>query len=170
MAAGPISISEIAGDCDGLIGYRLHVRWTDDSGVSWSLHEACYTGRLDAVTALLELGADPNANAAAGDHWAWISCGGEHPRPLNCVAIAWAHKPEHVSIVKLLLGRGAVIEDTVIRDYWIETTLTDNAIAVGVALGLDETDLKHKRGQHGAVEDRYAGGKVLFVSDESTKP
>ena len=141
------------------------MRWTDGAGESWSLHEAAYVGRLDAVKALLELGADPNANAGDDDRWEWISAAGEHPRPLHCVAIAWEHKPEHVEIVKLLVARGAKIEESVLQDYWIETTLTDDAIAVAVALGEDEADLKKLREEHGAVEDRYAG-KALFVKDD----
>jgi hypothetical protein len=58
------------------------------------------------------------------------------------VAIAWAHVPEHVEIVRLLVERGAVITDTVIRDYWVETTLSEAAIAVGLALGIDNASLR----------------------------
>jgi len=141
----------------------LGMRWTDADGASWSLHEACYAGKLDAVKALLDMGADPNGNAAEDDAWEWISAAGPHPRPLHCAAIAWEHLPEHAEIVKLLVERGAKIEESVLQDYWIETTLTDNAIAVGVALGEDEADLRGLREKHGAVEDRYDDGKVLFV-------
>jgi ankyrin repeat protein len=142
------------------------MRWTDPTGETWSLHEACYVGRLDAVKALLDLGADPNGNAGVDDRWQWISAGGEHPRPLHCAAIAWEHKPEHAEIVRLLVARGAIVEQSVLQDYWIETTLTDEAIAVAVALGENEADLRALRAEHGAVEDRYAGGKVLFVKDD----
>ena len=142
------------------------MRWTDGAGESWSLHEAAYAGRLDAVTALLELGADPNANAGDDDRWEWISAAGEHPRPLHCVAIAWEHRPEHAEIVKLLRARGATVDETVLQDYWIETTLTEHAIAVGAALGEDEADLRALQQKHGAVEDRHEGGKVLFVKGE----
>jgi ankyrin repeat protein len=142
------------------------MRWTDAEGVVWSLHEACYAGRLDAVTALLDAGADPNGNAGDDDHWQWISAAGPHPRPLHCVAIAWEHKPEHAAIVKLLRAKGAVVEDTVLTDYWIETTLTDAAIAVGAALGEDERELRATQQEHGAVIDRYDPGKVLFVPDD----
>jgi hypothetical protein len=111
-------------------------------------------------------GADPNGNAGDDDEWDWISAAGERPRPLHCVAIAWEHKPAHVEIVKLLRAKGAIVDETVLQDYWIETTLTEDAIAVGAALGEDEADLRALQQEHGAVEDRYADGKVLFIKDE----
>jgi hypothetical protein len=49
---------------------------------------------------------------------------------------------------------------------WKQTTLTDEAIAVGVVLGIDEAQLRGKQQRHGAVEDRYAAGKVLFTRDD----
>ena len=86
--------------------------------------------------------------------------------PLHCVAIAWTHVPEHVEIIRLLVERGAVIAETVLEDFWIETTLSDAAIEVGHALGIEAEHLRDLRARHGAVEDRYDGGKVLFVDDE----
>jgi hypothetical protein len=146
------------------------VRWTNSDGVEFSLHEACYEGRLDAVIYLLEHGADPNGDASPDDWHHWVSAAGEHPRPLHCVAIAWNYQPEHAEIAKRLIAHGAVVEDTVLDDYWIETTLTDAAIAVGVALGLDAGQLRGKQQQQGGgVEDRYAGNKVLFVRGDDTE-
>jgi hypothetical protein len=142
------------------------MRWTDAAGESFSLHEACYVGRLDAVIALLDAGADPNSDAAADDRWEWISAAGPQPRPLHCVAIAWEYKPEHVEIIRRLVARGARVEDTVLQDYWIETTLTPNAIAVGTALGVETEQLDGLRDRYGETHDRYAGGKVLFVDDD----
>lgn len=136
------------------------MEWTDAHGETFSLHGACYVGRLDAVNALLEAGADPNAEAP--DDQGWISAA-PHAKPLHCVAIAWEYTPAHAEIARLLISRGATVEDTVLDDYWIETTLTDEAIAVGVALGIDEADLRALRARHGAVDDRYDDGKVLFV-------
>jgi hypothetical protein len=142
------------------------VKWTDAAGHSFTLRDACYVGNVEAVRALLEMGADPDMADPDDDGWAWISAAGKTPTPLHCVAIAWTHVPEHVEIIRLLVERGAVIADTVLEDYWIETTLTDAAIEVGRALGIDGEHLRNLRAQHGAVEDRYDGGKVLFVEDE----
>lgn len=86
-----------------------------------SLHEACYRGDLAAVTALLDAGADPNGAASDDGSREWISCAGSHPRPLNCVAIAWAATPAHLEIVKRLLERGAVVDQTVLDDLDVES-------------------------------------------------
>ena len=84
-----------------------------------SLHEACYQGRLDVVAELLRNGADPNAPAALSGR-EWISCAGSHPRPLNCVAIAWTLTEDHVEIARLLIAHGAVVDDSVLHDHTIE--------------------------------------------------
>jgi hypothetical protein len=128
------------------------VKWTDATGRSFTLRDACYVGNVEAVRALLEMGADPSTTAPDEDGNTWISCGGDTPTPLHCVAIAWA--------------RGAVIGETVLEDYWVETTLDDHAIAVGRALGIDGEQLGALRARHGAVEDRYGDGKVLLVDDD----
>ena len=104
------------------------MKWTDATGRSYTLRDACYVGDGEAVRALLEMGADPAMTDPDDDGWQWISVAGNTPSPLHCVAIAWRHVPEHVEIIRLLVERGAVIADTVLRDYWIETTLTDAAI------------------------------------------
>ena len=130
------------------------MRWTSSDGVELSLHEACYEGRLEAVIYLLERGADPNGNASPDDWHQWISAAGAHPRQLHCVAIAWNYKPEHAAIAKQLIARGAIVEDSVLEDYWIETTLTDDAIAVGVALGLDEAQLRGTQERLGTCVSR----------------
>jgi len=82
-----------------------------------ALHEACYAGDLAAVRALLDRGEEPNAEATSGR---WVSCR-ERPRPLNCVAIAWAMTEDHVRIARLLIERGAVVDETVRRDHGIES-------------------------------------------------
>jgi ankyrin repeat protein len=84
-----------------------------------SLHEACYQGRVDVVTQLLASGANPNEPAVASDR-EWISCAGDRPKPLNCVAIAWTMTEGHVKIAKLLIEHGAVVDDSVLRDHRIE--------------------------------------------------
>ncbi len=143
------------------------MKWTDPTGRSFTLRDACYVGNLEAARALLDAGADPNQRDAPElDGGVWYSAGGDAPTPLHCVAIAWTHVPAHVDIIRLLVERGAAIEDTVLEDYWIETTLTDAAIEVGVALGIPRSDLDALRSKHGAVEDRYGPGKVLFVDDK----
>jgi ankyrin repeat protein len=131
------------------------VRWTDPDGKEWSLHEACYAGKLEAVRALLAAGADPNASAGDGDSQQWISAAGDRPRPLHCVAIAWEHTYDHVEIVKALRAFGAIVEETVLDDYWIETTLSDAAIEVGIALGIEERALRALRADHGVVDGLY---------------
>ncbi len=142
------------------------MKWTDSTGRSFTLRDACYVGNLEAVRALLAMGADASMTGPDEDGHAWISCGGDTPTPLHCVAIAWAHVPEHVEIIRLLVEHGAVIEETVLEDYWVETTLDERAIAVGHALGVDGEQLHALRTRHGAVEDRYGDGKVLFVGDD----
>ena len=84
-----------------------------------NLHEACYQGRLDVVAQLLANGVDPNepADPTARE---WISCSGNRPRPLNCVAIAWAMTENHVEIARLLIEHGAVVDDSVLDDHTIE--------------------------------------------------
>ena len=84
-----------------------------------SLHEACYQGRIDVVAQLLASGANPNepADPTARE---WVSCAGSRPRPLNCVAIAWAMTENHVEIARLLIEHGAVVDDSVLRDHTIE--------------------------------------------------
>jgi hypothetical protein len=52
----------------------------------------------------------------------WISAGGPRPRPLNCVAIAWAMTDRHVEIAKLLIDHGAVVDETVLADHAAEMT------------------------------------------------
>lgn len=85
-----------------------------------SLHEACYEGRLSAVRRLLDRGADPNALAEPGGRYAWVTCAGDRPRPLNCVAVAFAMTEDHLKIAELLTARGAVIDETVLRDHSVE--------------------------------------------------
>jgi ankyrin repeat protein len=89
----------------------------DERGMG--LHVACYEGRLDVVTELLANGADPNEQADPTAQ-EWISCAGTHPRPLNCVAIAWTMTENHVEIARLLIKHGAVVDDSVLRDHTIE--------------------------------------------------
>src|SRR4051794_38597987 len=84
-----------------------------------SLHEACYQGRIDVVAQLLANGADPNEPASLGAR-EWISCAGNRPRPLNCLAIAWTMTENHVAIAKLLIEHGAVADDSVLQDHTIE--------------------------------------------------
>src|SRR5262245_54894077 len=84
-----------------------------------TLHEACYQGRVDVVAQLLASGADPNAPADPSTR-EWISSAGSHPRPLNCVAIAWAMTENHVAIARLLIEHGAVVDDSVLDDHTIE--------------------------------------------------
>lgn len=84
-----------------------------------SLHIACYQGRVDVVAQLLASGADPNAPADPTEN-AWVSCAGGSPRPLNCVAIAWAMTENHVESARLLIEHGAVVDDSVLRDHTIE--------------------------------------------------
>jgi ankyrin repeat protein len=94
-----------------------------------SLHEACYQGRIDVVAQLLASGADTNEPADPTER-EWISCSGSRPRPLNCVAIAWAMTENHVEIAKLLIEHGAVVDDSVLRDHTIEMVggTTDSAL------------------------------------------
>jgi hypothetical protein len=81
-----------------------------------SLHRACYDGDLARVRALLETGADPNLEASPGE---WVSCA-TAPHPLNCVATAWAMSEAHVEIARLLIARGAKVDETVVRDLEVE--------------------------------------------------
>jgi ankyrin repeat protein len=104
---------------------RLDARVTSAtlSGMSGgaNLHEACYLGQVDLVRALLGAGADPNepASLAGRD---WVSSAGRCPKPLNCVAIAWAMTDNHVEIARILIERGAIVDETVLEDHSIETT------------------------------------------------
>ncbi len=84
-----------------------------------NLHEACYQGRLDVVAQLLANGADPNqpADPTARE---WISCLGDRPKPLNCVAMAWTMTENHVEIARLLIEHGAVVDDSVLDDHTID--------------------------------------------------
>lgn len=84
-----------------------------------SLHEACYQGRIHVVAQLLASGANPNEPADPNER-GWISCAGSRPRPLNCVAIAWTMTEDHVEIARLLIERGAVVDDSVLDDHTIE--------------------------------------------------
>jgi ankyrin repeat protein len=84
-----------------------------------NLHEACYQGRVDAVAQLLARGADPNEPADPTER-EWITCAGNSPKPLNCVAIAWTMTENHVEIARLLIEHGAVVDDSVLRDHIIE--------------------------------------------------
>ena len=84
-----------------------------------SLHEACYQGRVDVVAQLLASGANPNEPADPTER-EWVSCAGSRPRPLNCVAIAWAMTENHVEIARLLIEHGVVVDDSVLRDHTIE--------------------------------------------------
>ena len=36
------------------------MKWTDATGHSFTLRDACYVGNVEAVRALLEMGADPD--------------------------------------------------------------------------------------------------------------
>lgn len=84
-----------------------------------TLHEACYQGWREQVERLLAAGADPNERAVAGAG-EWISSAGPHPRPLNCVAIAWALSEAHVEIARLLIAHGAVVDESVLCDHSLE--------------------------------------------------
>lgn len=103
-----------------------------------SLHEACYQGRVDIVAQLLAGGANPNAPADESER-SWISCAGNRPRPLNCVAIAWALTENHVKIAKLLLEHGAVLDDSVLQDHNVEMVggLQDQALQQVLTAGHD---------------------------------
>lgn len=142
------------------------MKWTDATGRSLTLRDACYVGNVEAVRTLLEMGVDPDMTLRDDDGFEWVSAGGKTPTPLHCVALAWTHVPEHVENVRLLVERDAVIGDTVLQDYWIETTLSDAAIEVGRALGIDGEHLSNLRTRHPAVADRYDGDKVLLVTDK----
>ena len=91
----------------------------DQGPDTMSLHEACYQGRLDIVARLLANGADPNEPADPTTR-EWISCAGNRPKPLNCVAMAWTMTEQHVAIARLLIEHGAVVDDSVLRDHTIE--------------------------------------------------
>lgn len=82
-----------------------------------NLHEACFEGRLDVVSDLLEKGADPNARS---EDTRWISAS-KHPRPLNCVAIAHAMTDDHVRIARLLIEKGARVDASMQTDLTAET-------------------------------------------------
>lgn len=84
-----------------------------------SLHAACYLGRLDRAAQLLANGADPNEPADPNER-VWVSCAGNRPRPLNCVAIAWAMSDDHVKIAALLIRHGAVVDESVLQDHTVE--------------------------------------------------
>ncbi len=84
-----------------------------------SLHEACYQGRIGDVAQLLASSANPSEPADPTVR-EWVSCAGSRPRPLNCVAIAWAMTENHVEIARLLIEHGAVVDDSVLRDHTIE--------------------------------------------------
>lgn len=102
---------------------------------SRSLHEACYQGDVESVRAHLEAGADPNAPADPAER-EWISAAGPCPRPLHCVALAWGGVTErHLEIARLLLERGARVDDTVIRDHTIEMVGHANDMAFRRLLG-----------------------------------
>jgi hypothetical protein len=81
------------------------------------------------VLRLLASGADPNAPADASER-GWISCAGNRPRSINCVAIAWAMTANHVEIAKLLIEYGAVVDDSVLDDHAIEMVMcpSDSAL------------------------------------------
>lgn len=89
------------------------------------LHQACYQGDLARVRELIERGADVNARASAEEE-AWISCAEGGPRPLNCLAIAWAVTPAHVEIARLLLAHGAVVDESVGQDLTVEMVLSEH--------------------------------------------
>lgn len=89
-------------------------------GDGMSLHEACYQGRVDVVAQLLASGADPNGPAMVSER-EWVSSAGNRPRPLNCVAIAWAMTDHHLSIARLLIEHGAVVDDSVLHDHDVES-------------------------------------------------
>jgi hypothetical protein len=87
---------------------------------SLSLHEACYRGDLARVRELMESGEDPNAPANPHER-EWISSAGSSPRPLNCVAMAWKMTDTHLEIAKLLIERGAIVDDSVLSDHMVES-------------------------------------------------
>ena len=101
-----------------------------------SLHEACYQGRIDIVAQLLAGGADPNEPADPNER-EWISCAGNRPRPLNCVAIAWTMTENHVKIASLLIEHGAVVTDSVISDHVIEMADPDGPNDIALRRILD---------------------------------
>ena len=85
-----------------------------------SLHRAVYDGDLERVRELLDGGADVSALAQEGE--GWITAMGACPRPLNCCAIAWTLTEEHLEIARLLIDRGAVVDDSVYQDFLAEST------------------------------------------------
>lgn len=85
-----------------------------------SLHRAVYNGDLERVRELIDAGADVSARAHEGE--GWITALGACPRPLNCCAIAWTLTEEHLEIARLLIERGAVVDDSVHSDYLVEST------------------------------------------------
>ena len=87
---------------------------------SASLHRAVYAGDLKRVQQLVAGGADVSAQAQTGE--GWITAMGERPRPLNCCAIAWTLTEEHLAIARLLIDRGAIVDDSVFHDYNAEST------------------------------------------------
>jgi hypothetical protein len=87
-----------------------------------SIHEACYSGNVGAVAAMLRAGTSPNLPADPGQNW--VSCAGPAPRPLNCVAIAWTLTEQHLDVARLLIEYGAIVDKTVVRDHEIEMCLT----------------------------------------------
>lgn len=97
-----------------------------------NLHDACYEGRIDVVAKLLAGGADPNEPAAPSGR-EWISCAGQHPKPLNCVAIAWTMTEHHIEIARLLIKHGAVVDGTVLDDFTCERASIDGAADVAFA-------------------------------------
>lgn len=55
----------------------------------------------------------------------WITAMGPCPRPLNCCAIAWTLTEEHLEIARLLIERGAVVDESVLSDYCIESEMSE---------------------------------------------
>ncbi len=88
-----------------------------------SIHEACYSGNVDAVAAMLRAGTSPNLPADSGER-EWVSCAGPAPRPLNCVAIAWTLTERHLDVARLLIEYGAIVDKTVVRDHEVEMCRT----------------------------------------------
>lgn len=97
-----------------------------------SLHRACYRGLLDVVARLLASGADPDAPANPSEP-EWISCAGQTPKPLNCVAIAWTMTEAHVEIARMLISHGAVVDTTVRDDFAIERASLEDPADVAFA-------------------------------------
>ena len=98
-----------------------------------ALHRAVYDGDLERVRELVDGGADVTARAREGE--GWITAMGACPRPLNCCAIAFTLTEQHLAIARLLIDHGAVVDESVYRDYLAESDGTELWSRLYVLLG-----------------------------------